>query len=1380
MIVRRRSRWQAWVLGVLALLVALVVAALLWLDSAGGHRYVASRISALTPASGLRIKVAAIEGSLYKHVRLRGVELADRKGRFLAVPEARMQWFPFAWLANRLEIDSLVIPQARLDRLPQLKPSGRKRPILPDFDIRVGDLRVGRLLLGPAVAGKAHVAELRGRADIRSRRAIVQMGARALDTQDRLQLSLDSRPDANRFDLDLQLFGPRGGILAGAAGLERDVRLAVDGRGDWRRWRGRLAAVLGTEQVAALDLAADAGRYRAEGTLAPTLLGKGLAARLAAPRLGVAIDTRLANRVLDGRLALRSAALRMEAEGAIDLARSSFDNLLVEVGAGRAEALLKQARGQDVRLRLRLDGPFRSAAYEYLLRAPELRFGKARIVDLRGQGQGRLSERGPTLVPLRVTARRVDGQGPVLDGILRDVSVAGTLQIAGSVVTSTPIAIRTSKVRGDLILLANLARGTLDAGFTGDLKGLDIPRFGLVDMTARVTAAQAPRGGFQLTGRAAAALRRLDNAFLRGLAGGLPRATSDLRLGADGRLHFAGLTLDAPALRLRANGYRRPDGQVRFEGSGEHDSYGPVRLVLDGRIDRPHADLVLARPLDALGLREVKAELTPDAAGYVFTAAGGSTLGPFAGGGAILLPPGAPALIRVDRIAVADALAAGALTPVTGGFDGRLDVTGRVTGTIGFQPVSGVQRIILALAANAAQFAGPPAIGIGRGTVQATILLNPGATSVDANVQAGGVLVGRTRIGRLAGRARLVNGAGTVNLSLGAQRGRLFDLQARARIEPGRAAIDLAGTLARQPIRFANSAMLTREDGGWRLAPTVVDYRGGTAELAGLFGGAATQLRARLDRLPLALADLANPDLGLGGTISGQVRYDLPRGGNPSGEARVTVRGLTRSGLAISATPVDLGVNAVLNAHRAAVRAIVRNGATVIGRAQAMMTPLGAGGTIIERIANAPMRAQVRYSGNADTLWRLTNVELFTLSGPATISADVAGTLADPVIAGSVSTSGARLQSPVTGMTLTGLTTQGRFDGSQLILGTLRGQTKGGGTLDGSARFTFGLNGLGIDLSARASRAVLLDRDDIAATVTGPLTVRSDGNGGVIGGDLDVISSRFVLGRAASVAEIPELRVVEVNRRGEEFESATPASPWRLDIHANARNRLMVTGLGMDSEWRADLQIGGTVTQPTITGRADLVRGSYDFAGKRFDLRDGALRFTGSTPINPTLAITAQSDVSDINATIRVTGTSAQPEIDFSSIPALPEDELLSRLLFGTSITNLSAPEAIQLAAAVAAFQGRGGGGLDPINAVRKATGLSRLRILPADQTTGQQTSVAAGKYLSRRIYVELITDGQGYSATRVEYQITRWLSLLSSVSTVGRQSANVRVSKDY
>ena len=54
---------------------------------------------------------------------------------------------------------------------------------------------------------------------------------------------------------------------------------------------------------------------------------------------------------------------------------------------------------------------------------------------------------------------------------------------------------------------------------------------------------------------------------------------------------------------------------------------------------------------------------------------------------------------------------------------------------------------------------------------------------------------------------------------------------------------------------------------------------------------------------------------------------------------------------------------------------------------------------------------------------------------------------------------------------------------------------------------------------------------------------------------------------------------------------------------------------------------------------------------------------------------------------VLVQGTGLKPEITFASTPPLPQDELLSRILFGTSITNLSAPEALQLASAVAALQ---------------------------------------------------------------------------------------------
>jgi len=315
-------------------------------------------------------------------------------------------------------------------------------------------------------------------------------------------------------------------------------------------------------------------------------------------------------------------------------------------------------------------------------------------------------------------------------------------------------------------------------------------------------------------------------------------------------------------------------------------------------------------------------------------------------------------------------------------------------------------------------------------------------------------------------------------------------------------------------------------------------------------------------------------------------------------------------------------------------------------------------------------------------------------------------------------------------------------------------------------------------MDINAKNAALIARDDFAATITGPIKIRNGASGGVISGDVTLNRSYFKFGQASAVVALPQIKTREINRRADERPRRARSRPWRFALNANAPNRLQVEGLGLDSEWRANLKVTGPGDNFAMVGNADLVRGNYTFAGRRFRLERGRIRFVGSQPANPILDIEAEANLTGLNATINVTGTGNRPEIAFASVPALPEDELLSQILFGASISDLSAPEAVQLAAAVASLNS--GGGLDPINQLRKAVGLDRLRILPSDTDSGQGTSIAAGKYITRRAYVELITDGKGYSASRLEFQITRWLSILSSISTLGRQSANIRVSKDY
>jgi translocation and assembly module TamB len=832
------------------------------------------------------------------------------------------------------------------------------------------------------------------------------------------------------------------------------------------------------------------------------------------------------------------------------------------------------------------------------------------------------------------------------------------------------------------------------------------------------------------------------------------------------------MQLYAPSLRLTGAGRRNRDGTFHIEARGRQAKYGPLRMILDGPIQRPRVDLLLDRPNDSLGLTAMRLLLNPIPAGYDYRASGGSRLGPFTSSGQLLLPTGARPVIAIAMLDVSGTRATGRLRSDPGGFTGNLRLAGTLDGDLAFRPVGGAQQVEAHLTADGARF--PNALAVASGRIDGSILLAEGRTTMDGVVTARGLEFSGISLAQLTANGRLVNGSGQVRAAFAGRRGASFEGSATADVTPDRITVTGSGNVERRRLVLAQPAVLTRSGDGWALAPTAFSFAGGRATLAGR-SGSRPEIHAQLQSMPLQILDIGWPGLGLQGLASGRVDYAWA--GSRSGRVDLKVRGLARSGLVLASRPIDIGLAAIVSGDRAALRAVAASGGATLGRAQARFAPLGRG-PIVAELLNAPLFAQLRYAGPADTLWRLSGTELFDLTGPIAIGADIGGRLASPQIRGSLRTSGARLESSVTGMVLDRIVADARFSGPQLIFTKLTGATGGGGSLDGSGNVTFAAGRSLIDLNFTAREALLLDRDDVAARVTGPLRIRSTSAGGTISGNLRLDRGRFLLGRASAASEVPRLAVQHRGLDPDAVIDVADLSPWRLDLKV-AGGDLQVRGLGIDSRWTTDLAIGGTADAPRFTGTADLIRGEYEFAGRNFRLDRGIIRFRGENPPDPLLDIRALAEVQGIDASVRVTGTGLRPEINFASIPALPQDELLSRILFGTSITNLSTAEALQLASAVAALQS-GSGSLDPINAVRRAVGLDRLRIVPADVATGQKTALSAGKYIGRKLFVEVITDGQGYSATRVEYQMTRWLSLLSSVSTIGRTSANVRVSKDY
>ncbi|MEY2883885.1 MAG: hypothetical protein RL490_1609, partial [Pseudomonadota bacterium] len=587
-------------------------------------------------------------------------------------------------------------------------------------------------------------------------------------------------------------------------------------------------------------------------------------------------------------------------------------------------------------------------------------------------------------------------------------------------------------------------------------------------------------------------------------------------------------------------------------------------------------------------------------------------------------------------------------------------------------------------------------------------------------------------------------------------------------------------TLDGKPVTLSGPAVLTRGSDGWRLAPVSIITPDGKTSLSGIFGSHSA-LKANFDRVSLSLLTVALPALDVSGRVSGTIDIDLPAGGTPTGTASLRINHLSRAGIATSSAPIDVGINANLSAAGSVARAVIVRGGKVEGRMQARVGPIPAGsGTLTERLFASPVVAQLRYNGPAQALWGLSGVEAMDVRGPISVAADVTGLLGDPQISGTARSEGARVEAVSVGAVIDQVTLDSRFTASRLELTRFSGRVGKDGSIIGTGGIDLsGERGFPMDIRLRLKNAQLVNRDDFTGSATGNVRIATDQYGGVVSGKLVVDKATYRIGRGSAI-DVPTLYVTEKNTRvlGRRVITYAPPTRWLLNLDISGDRRLFLSGMGIEAEWRANVKVKGGATTPEVSGRVQLVRGDYDFAGKRFSLTKGDVRFQGVFPPDPIIDIAAESSAQGFTAQLAITGTAQRPQIAFSSVPALPEDEVLSRVLFGSSVTDLSAPEALQLAAALGSL--RGGGGFNPINMVKKGLGIDRLRILPADTTTGRKTAVAAGQYIGRSVYVELATDAQGYSATNIEISLTRSLSILSQVATLGGTSANLRWKKDY
>jgi len=1321
---RRALRILGWLLAVLLAVPVLLIALLFGgLNTGAGQREAVALANRFLAG---QVRLTGLTGRFPDRLRLAHVEVADAKGTWLTGDGIALDWSPAALLHRTASVDLLHADRLRVERLPESGPakatnSASSSSGLP-VRVRIARLDIGRAELGDAVPGGPAALALTGSASLDT----LTQGAAALDAK-RLDgtgtYHAQGSLDPARLALALDLDEPAGGLVSHAANLPDLGALAVHARLD------------GPRTAAALDARVAAGELRAtaKGTLDLVDSTADLTVQANAPAMAPRPDLRWQSVALDAHV--RGPFTKPEARGtlqvdALEAAGAAVGKLRAEV-RGNAGQVHLQATADGVRV----PGPDPAllAAAPVQVTADAQLDDPARPVSFQVQ-HPLLSVQGHA-----ATAGAIAGEADITLPDLAPLARLGGVAVAG---------------RAALHVAARQDQATkLDVDGTVSLTAAPGPAVALLGPEARLGVSAALAGGdvtlsrlqvngakLALDGHGTLAGGNLDaaaRATLPDLAAALPtlsgRATLDAT--AAGKLDDLAATLDAQGV-LGTKGFA--PAPVRIQVQAEHLPGAPTGTVtakgtLDGAPLTLDASAKRAADgtLDATIRRAAWRSLAADAA---LTLAPGATL------------PQGKVNLRVGSLADFRAITGQAALAGSVEAQAELDAAAaRLQAKLTGVTVPGARVGGVTVQASVADPLGHP-------RVQAQIVAD--------SIEAGSVAVPSARLDATGPQEALA-----LRLSAEVQaQGTPVQVQ-------GAAVLDVPGKQV-----TLNALMAAARGQDLRLlAPARVSFGDGVAvdRLRLALGGATVLVAGRLSpaldatiqaQVPGSLAGALDPAYAADGslTLDATLRGTPAR---PTGTVRLNVRGLRlRQGSGRAAPSLDAQVTAQLAGEAARIQGQLRAGSAQL--AVGGTAPLAAGGPL-----------DLRATGGLDLA--LLNPVIAAAGrrakGRVTLDARAAGTLAAPRLSGQVALAGGELQDYAQGVSLTAVAGTALLQGDEVAIPGLTAHA-GPGTMTLSGRVGALRPGLPVDIQVRMQRARPLASDLVTAELSGGVAVKGSLAGGLaVSGDIGVLRADIRVPERLP-ASVQALHVIRPGQKPP-APPAAPTTPVRLDVTVHAASSIFVRGRGLDAEMAGTLHAGGTSAAPQVSGGFDLRRGTFSLAGTTLTFTKGRVGFEGTGTagkIDPSLDFEATSSTSQVTATLAIGGTASQPKITLSSVPQLPQDEVLAYLLFKRSAKDLGPFQYASIAAALADISGVGGGVGNPLDTIRRGLGLDRLSVgggsatPPAGSGSNSNAgpSIEAGRYVANGVYVGAKQGTTGGTGAQVQIDITKGIKLDTGVGS--------------
>lgn len=438
--------------------------------------------------------------------------------------------------------------------------------------------------------------------------------------------------------------------------------------------------------------------------------------------------------------------------------------------------------------------------------------------------------------------------------------------------------------------------------------------------------------------------------------------------------------------------------------------------------------------------------------------------------------------------------------------------------------------------------------------------------------------------------------------------------------------------------------------------------------------------------------------------------------------------------------------------------------------------------------AAGALQGEARFSGPVDTIAVFLPGPLQTLEGRLDVSGALTGTLSSPKIAGELHLVDGAITDPTTGVSIVNIDFEAVATGSALasiieFSGTASGAGQTAKTIKASGRLNI------TDAISLLTTVEFQDARFSAGPVekieaSGSLSVRGDINDLLVSGDISVEELEAKLFTPPTDGLV-DIDVVVAGHGDEVFvrESRPPRrSSANYAVRVSADDKITIKGRGLNSEWRADVQISGNVTGPLILGNMTLVRGDLEFSGRRFNLTRGVLAFDMLSPNDPTIDLRAERETRDgTTVSVQISGRSSAMKVALESAPSRTNEDVMALVLFDKTADQLSPFQSFQVADALTQLGGVGVfGGKGFAGAAQDALGLDLLNI-DFDQSDSSASQLTVGKYVTGGLFITASQNARGENGSlRIEYEIGQSFSIETELKQDGDQKISGNWKRDF